>query len=185
MDCINQVRIRGYLGQDPKVFGKNPEAPILKVNVCTTRSYIDRKSGNKKEKSFWASLVFYEQFAKKAQALGLKKGDPIDVTGFMDTEEWKDGQGHAKKADVLVVQDFEKPTKVVYPTAAKSSVSAQSTPAPAQSAAPASEPAASPAATAAAAAPEAISVPAEVAHPAPATAPAAPATMDEDLDIPF
>jgi single-strand DNA-binding protein len=91
MSSVNSVTIVGRVGQDPEVrFLPNGDA-ICNLSVATSKQWIDKASGEKKEKTEWHRVVL---FGKTAELAGkwTKKGTVVYVRGELETREWeKDG----------------------------------------------------------------------------------------------
>jgi single-strand DNA-binding protein len=74
MRTTNLLILRGYTGGAPKAFGNGR---IAKVSVATNRSWIDKTTGDRVEKTDWVTVtILNEQDAKFALA-NVRKGSPI------------------------------------------------------------------------------------------------------------
>jgi single-strand DNA-binding protein len=74
MRTTNLLILRGYTGGVPKAFGNGR---IAKVSVATNRSWIDKTTGDRVEKTDWVTVtILNEQDAKFALA-NVRKGSPI------------------------------------------------------------------------------------------------------------
>ena len=74
MRSTNLLILRGYTGGAPKAFGNGR---IAKVSVATNRSWIDKTTGDRGEKTDWVTVtILNEQDAKFALA-NVRKGSPI------------------------------------------------------------------------------------------------------------
>jgi single-strand DNA-binding protein len=91
MSSVNSVTIVGRVGQDPEIrFLPNGDA-ICNLSVATSKQWLDKASGEKKEKTEWHRIVL---FGKTAELAGkwTKKGTVVYVRGELETREWeKDG----------------------------------------------------------------------------------------------
>ena len=73
MRTTNLLILRGYTGGAPKAFGNGR---IAKVSVATNRSWIDKTTGDRVEKTDWVTVtILNEQDAKFALA-NVRKGSP-------------------------------------------------------------------------------------------------------------
>src|SRR5271165_2931092 len=74
MRTTNLLILRGYTGGAPKAFGNGR---IAKVSVATNRIWIDKRTGDRVEKTDWVTVtILNEQDAKFALA-NVRKGSPI------------------------------------------------------------------------------------------------------------
>lgn len=74
MRTTNLLILRGYTGGAPKAFGNGR---IAKVSVATNRSWTDKTTGDRVEKTDWVTVtILNEQDAKFALA-NVRKGSPI------------------------------------------------------------------------------------------------------------
>jgi single-strand DNA-binding protein len=74
MRTTNLLILRGYAGGAPKAFGNGR---IAKVSVATNRSWIDKTTGDRVEKTDWVTVtILNEQDAKFALA-NVRKGSPV------------------------------------------------------------------------------------------------------------
>ena len=88
---VNKVILIGHLGKDPEVrYFPNGDA-VCNVTIATSDSWIDKQSGEKKERPEWHNVVFTRKLAEIAGQY-LKKGSKVYVEGSLRTRKWeKDG----------------------------------------------------------------------------------------------
>ena len=102
---LNKVQIIGRLGADPEikqmVNGKN----VARLSVATSQSWKDKSSGEKKEKTEWHRVVF---FNKPAETIGqyVKKGQQLYVEGRLQTRKWQDKDGIEKYSTDIISDNF-------------------------------------------------------------------------------
>jgi single-strand DNA-binding protein len=90
-DGINQVMLLGNLGADPEL-KQTSAGPVLKFNLATTRSWLDKQSNTEKKDTVWHRVTI---FGRRGEALQkhLSKGSRVFVTGRIQTSSYeKDGQ---------------------------------------------------------------------------------------------
>jgi single-strand DNA-binding protein len=88
---INKVILVGNLGKDPEVRYMPSGGAVTNVTIATSESWTDKNTNEKKEKTEWHNVVF---FNKLAEIVGqyLKKGAQVYVEGSLRTRKWeKDG----------------------------------------------------------------------------------------------
>lgn len=88
---INKVTLLGRTGKDPEVRNLDNGGTVAMVSIATSETYKDKTTGEKKEKTEWHNLVFWNKLAEIV-AKYIHKGDLIFVEGKMTTRKWeKDG----------------------------------------------------------------------------------------------
>ena len=85
---FQQVIVLGRLGGDPEVKRLESGATVAKLSVAVSESYKD-KDGNKIEKTEWFNCVAWRSQAEFLEKY-FKKGDPIHVTGKLETRTFED-----------------------------------------------------------------------------------------------
>ena len=94
---MNQVFLIGNIGADAETIGKKTT-----FSLATSKSWKDRNSGDKKEKTTWHNIVIWEASPKFVQY--LKKGKQIAVQGEIDNYSYeKDGE---KKYGSAIIPNF-------------------------------------------------------------------------------
>ena len=92
MEGMNEVWLSGRLGADPKCGVTKGGADFAVVSLATNRSYLDRKTDERKETTEWHRV---EVYGPRAKVVGdyLRKGSPAEFRGELRTRKWKDDQG--------------------------------------------------------------------------------------------
>lgn len=91
MASVNKVIIIGNLGQDPEVKYMPSGGAVANISIATTESWKDKSSGEKKEKTEWHRVVFFNRLAEIVGEY-LRKGSSVYVEGQLRTRKWqKDG----------------------------------------------------------------------------------------------
>lgn len=96
MDGLNKVMLFGTLGADPELrFGqKGADSAVLKLRLATNKTWFDKATNEKKEKTEWHSVVVFGKRAEGLQKI-LEKGSNIFIEGELSTSSYeKDGQKH-------------------------------------------------------------------------------------------
>lgn len=91
MSGVNKVILLGRLGQDPELKSTNSGFAVCNFSIATSKSWKDKDSGEKQEKTEWHNIVC---FRKTAENIGkyFKKGSLIYLEGELETQSWeKDG----------------------------------------------------------------------------------------------
>ena len=95
MSGVNKVIIVGFLGGNPEMRSMPNGDAVTNVSIATSETWIDKNSGEKKEKTEWHRVIFFRRQAEIA-AQYLKKGSLVYIEGQISTRKWQDknGQDH-------------------------------------------------------------------------------------------
>jgi single-strand DNA-binding protein len=89
---MNKVYLLGNLGADPELRTLPSGAPVMKLRLATTESWLDKDKQQRQERTEWHHVSV---FGKRAEALAkhLSKGQKILVEGrIRHSSSEKDGQ---------------------------------------------------------------------------------------------
>jgi single-strand DNA-binding protein len=102
---INKVILVGNLGQDPEVKYMPSGGAVCNITLATTDSWKDKNSGEKKERTEWHRVVFFNRLAEIAGEY-LRKGSQVYVEGRLQTRKWqdKDGQEAVLKIHLCIIR---------------------------------------------------------------------------------
>ncbi len=103
---INKVLIIGNLAKDPEMRQTQNGKQIANLTVATSERWVDKNSGEKKEKSEFHRVVVFSEGAAKFCGDYLKKGSKVYVEGQLQTRKWTDNNGVDKYTTEIVVQGF-------------------------------------------------------------------------------
>lgn len=92
MASLNKVILIGNIGKDPETRYTASGDAITNATMATSKHWVDKASGEKREATEWHRLVFYRKLAEIAQNL-LKKGSMCYIEGEIKTKKWTDKQG--------------------------------------------------------------------------------------------
>ena len=88
---VNKVILIGNLGKDPEVRYLPSGGAVTNTTLATSESWTDKATNEKKEKTEWHNVVFFNKLAEIAGQY-LKKGSKVYVEGSLRTRKWeKDG----------------------------------------------------------------------------------------------
>jgi single-strand DNA-binding protein len=91
---INKVILVGNLGKDPETRYMPSGGAVCNVTLATSESWTDKATNEKKEKTEWHKVVFFNKLGEIAGQY-LKKGSQVYVEGSLRTRKWeKDGVDH-------------------------------------------------------------------------------------------
>lgn len=92
MPGLNEVRLMGYLGQDPELRHTQSGQPVLSIRMATTEIYYDQGTKEKKERTEWHSVVCWGKLGEALNSI-LVKGSLVLVSGRLQTRSWEDKTG--------------------------------------------------------------------------------------------
>lgn len=94
MASLNKVMLIGNLGQDPELRYTNNGTPACNINVATTRTWMDKSSGQRQEETEWTRVVIWGKQAENCSKF-LSKGSAVFIEGYLRTTTYeRDGQTH-------------------------------------------------------------------------------------------
>ena len=94
MSGVNKVILVGNVGQDPEVKNLPNGDAVCNISVATSKSWKDKNTGEKREKTEWTRIVLWRRLGEIAGQY-LKKGSKVYIEGELETRMWeKDGQKH-------------------------------------------------------------------------------------------
>jgi single-strand DNA-binding protein len=93
MSQDNQITLRGYLTQEPKLYQRTPEAvPVTEIRVGSTPRRLNRETGEWQEApASYYTVKCWRRLAINA-ASSLHKGDTVIIRGRFYTNTWVDSQ---------------------------------------------------------------------------------------------
>lgn len=86
---VNKVILIGNLGQDPEVKYTPTGTAFTRLNLATTESWKDGKTGERQERTEWHIVILWGRLAEIAGEY-LKKGAQVYVEGSLRTRKWQD-----------------------------------------------------------------------------------------------
>lgn len=91
MAGINKVIIIGHLGRDPEIRSTQGGTEVCRLNVATTRQWINKQTQEKMEETEWHRVTVWGKQAVHCNQY-LAKGREVYVEGRLKTSSWeKDG----------------------------------------------------------------------------------------------
>lgn len=102
----NQVTLKGFLGQDPKISHTTTGGKIASLSLATTEGY-KGKDGKWVNETEWHKVVVYSPAIAELLEKNAKKGTQLQVVGKLKTREWKDKVGGKRYTTEIVVSGFQ------------------------------------------------------------------------------
>ena len=91
---INKVILVATVGRDPEVKYMPSGGAVVNISAATNESWKDKQTGEKKERTEWHKLTFYNRLAEIVGEY-VRKGQQIYIEGRLRTRDYeKDGQKH-------------------------------------------------------------------------------------------
>jgi single-strand DNA-binding protein len=103
---LNKVMLIGRLGADPEIRRTQDGRPIANLRLATSRTWRDRNTGERKEKTAWHTVVVFSEGLCGVVEQYMKKGMLLYVEGELQTRDWEDQQGQKRYATEVVIQSF-------------------------------------------------------------------------------
>ena len=103
---INKVILIGNCGQDPEVRYMPSGGEVTNVSIATSESWKDKQTGEKRDRTEWHRVVFFNQLAKIAGDY-LRKGSQIYVEGSLRTRKWQDQNGQDRYTTEIVASEMQ------------------------------------------------------------------------------
>jgi single-strand DNA-binding protein len=103
---MNKIIIIGNLGTDPEVRENDDGQPYGRVRVATTRRWVDKTTGERREDTEWFSVRLNGANAKVAKDY-LKKGSQVCIEGHMKTRVFTDGKNVERDITELICERIE------------------------------------------------------------------------------
>jgi single-strand DNA-binding protein len=103
---VNKVIIVGNLGKDPEIRRTQDGKAIANLSVATSETWLDKRSGERKEKTEWHRVVIFSEPLCKIAEQYLKKGSKVFIEGALQTRKWTDQAGVEKYSTEVVLQGF-------------------------------------------------------------------------------
>lgn len=101
MSGVNKVIILGNLGQDPEIRYMPDGKAVANLSVATSEEWMDKQTGEKKEKTEWHRIIIFGKLAEIAGEY-LKKGSKAYFEGRLQTRKWQDQSGQDKYTTEII-----------------------------------------------------------------------------------
>ena len=102
---MNKCIIIGNLCKDAEIRATQDGREIANLTVATSDQWVDKNSGEKKERSeFHRVSVFNPNIVKFVKM--LSKGSKVYVEGQLQTRKWTDNSGIEKYTTEVVIQGY-------------------------------------------------------------------------------
>lgn len=103
---VNKVILIGNTGKDPEVRYLENGVPVATISLATSESYVDKKTGEKREMTDWHNIVFWRGLAEVVNTY-VKKGMKIYVEGRLRTRSYTDKDNIVRYVTEIVADEMQ------------------------------------------------------------------------------
>jgi single-strand DNA-binding protein len=106
MASVNKVILLGNLGDKPEIKYTGDGKAIANLSIATSKAWVDKNSGEKKETTQWHRVTLFGKRAEIADKY-CKKGTKVYIEGELKTNKYQDKDtGEDKYSTQIVVDSF-------------------------------------------------------------------------------
>ncbi len=102
---VNKAILVGNLGRDPEIRRMPSGDAVANLSLATSKTWNDRQTGEKKERTEWHRVVIFGKLAEVAERY-LSKGSKIYIEGELQTRKWQDQSGQERYTTEVAVRGF-------------------------------------------------------------------------------
>lgn len=103
MANVNKVILIGRLGNQPELKYTPSNRAVTELRLAVNRSWTDRGSGQRQEKTDWFSVEVWDKNAENCEKY-LAKGREVYVEGRLSNDEWTDKEGQKRTKTKIVAE---------------------------------------------------------------------------------
>src|SRR5207253_1262963 len=96
----------GNVGKDPEIKRLQSGDAIALFSLATSKSWRDKTTGERKERTTWHRVVIYAEGLVKVAEQYVKKGSKLYVEGELLSRDWTDDAGQKRTVYECVLQPF-------------------------------------------------------------------------------
>ena len=105
MASLNKWIGIGNLGSDPEIRYMPNGKAVVNISIGCNESWKD-ENGDKKEKTEWVKIVFFNKLAEIAGQY-LKKGSQVYIEGSLKTRKWQGQDGQDRYTTEIVASEMQ------------------------------------------------------------------------------
>ena len=105
MKSKNTVELMGNVGAAPEIRYSATGTTIANFQLATNRSFRDRDSGERTEKTEWHRIVAFGPLAELVEKY-VDSGNPLHLEGRLQTRKWQGGDGQDRFTTEVVLDDM-------------------------------------------------------------------------------
>jgi single-strand DNA-binding protein len=103
---INKVILVGNLGADPETRYMPSGGAVTNIRLATSESWKDKETGERKERTEWHRVAFFNRLAEIANEY-LRKGSQVYIEGKLRTRKWQDPQGNDRYSTEIIADEMQ------------------------------------------------------------------------------
>lgn len=104
--AVNKVLLIGHVGADPEVRNLPAGGKVVSLRMAMTDTWRDKATGEKRERTEWATVVIFNEGLGKVAEQYVRKGSKLYVEGSLQTRKWQDQSGADRYSTEVVLQPF-------------------------------------------------------------------------------
>jgi single-strand DNA-binding protein len=104
---VNRGILIGNVGRDPEVRTTQAGKKVASLSLATSESWIDRQSGERKERAEWHRVVVFNDKTAEFVEKYVRKGAKLYVEGSLHTRKWTDQQGADRYSTEVEIGAFK------------------------------------------------------------------------------
>lgn len=103
---LNKVFLIGHVGNDPEFRTTNNGNEVCNFRLATGKTWKDKQSGERKEKTEWHSIVVWNEHIIPTIEAFVIKGSRVGIIGELQTRKWEDNDGNDRYQTEVVMNAF-------------------------------------------------------------------------------
>lgn len=103
---LNRAEIIGNLGKDPEIRQTQDAKKVATLNVATSESWTDKRTGDKQTATEWHRVVVFNENLANLCETALRKGSKVYIAGQLKTRKWTDNGGVERYTTEIVLSQY-------------------------------------------------------------------------------
>lgn len=103
---LNRAEIIGNLGKDPEIRQTQDAKKVATLNVATSESWTDKRTGDKQTATEWHRVVVFNENMANLCETALRKGSKVYIAGQLKTRKWTDNSGIERYTTEIVLSQY-------------------------------------------------------------------------------
>lgn len=105
MPNANYVMLMGHVTRDPQQRFTPSGSAVTEVGLAVNRYWNNKQTGQREESTTFVDITFWNKTAELIVELGVSKGDPLQIEGRLDLDQWQDKETGQARSKLKVVGD--------------------------------------------------------------------------------
>lgn len=103
---MNKAQLIGHVGKDPEIRTMQDGGKVASFSLATSEAWKDKKTGERKEKTEWHTVVIFSPGLVGVAEKYVRKGTKLYVEGQLATRKWTDKTGNDKYTTEIVLKGY-------------------------------------------------------------------------------